>query len=293
MEGISGYCPMIDSKNSTGRKIVDLVIQEIESNNLAKMNLIWLEATGCAGNIISLMNAQNPDVLYLLKKMTNLKYNNSLMSAQGQEAFQIFLDTLDTEFILVVEGAVATKDNGLYTIVARYNGNLVTAMEAVMMASEKAKYVLSAGTCASYGGVSAAGVNPSGSISVPELLGDKVIQVPGCPVHPDWVIGTIANLIYFGMPELDERRRPVMFYQFTVHDQCERRSYFENGIFAEKLGDPECMYRIGCRGPVTRADCPVRQWNGYVNWPVKDNTPCIGCTGERFPDGMEPFINYF
>ncbi|ARE86171.1 Periplasmic [NiFeSe] hydrogenase small subunit precursor [Clostridium formicaceticum] len=292
MDGILSNCPVINSKTITARKIMDLAIEKIKNASINKINLIWLEATGCAGNIISLLNAESPDVIYLLDQMVTLKYNNSLMAAEGEAAFQQFLDTLDTEFILVVEGAVATKDDGRYTVIARYKGELVTAMEAVKMAGEKAKHVVTVGTCASYGGPSAARPNPSQSVSVPQVLNQEVIRVPGCPSHPDWAIGTIANLIAFGVPALDAQSRPIIFYGITIHDRCTRRSYFDNGIFATKLGDPECMFKLGCRGPVTRTDCPVRQWNGYVNWPIEDNAPCIGCAQERFPDGMEPFVRY-
>lgn len=285
-------CPLFDSKDITGRRIVHLALDGIRQNQKSKMNLMWLEATGCSGNIISLLNAENPDVAYLFKKMVNLRYSNSLMQAEGQMAYEEFLDTLSTDFILVVEGAAALKDNGFYNIIANYEGRYITALEAIKQAGEKAKYVLAVGTCASFGGPSAAQPNPSESVGIDKVLEREVIKVPGCPSHPDWVIGTIAHLLYFGRPELDELNRPIIFYGITIHDRCTRRSYFDKGIFAKKLGDVECMFKIGCRGPVTRTDCPVRQWNGYVNWPVKDNTPCIGCAQERFPDGMEPFIRY-
>ena len=292
MKRVPSHCPILDSKKNTAGKLIHFAIEEIKNTLENKINLIWLEATGCSGNIISLLNAENPDVIFLLQEMVTLKYNNSLMAAEGEVAFQQFIDTLETEFILVVEGAVATKDDGLYNVLARYQGKLITAMETVKMAGEKAKYVLAVGTCASFGGPSAAKPNPSQSLSVPQFLNRKVIRVPGCPSHPDWAIGTIANLIAFGEPELDAQNRPIIFYGITIHDRCPRRSYFDKGIFATKLGDPECMFKLGCRGPVTRTDCPVRQWNGYVNWPIEDNTPCIGCAGERFPDGMEPFVRY-
>lgn len=292
MKRVPSHCPILDSKKNTAGKLIHFAIEEIKNTLENKINLIWLEATGCSGNIISLLNAENPDVIFLLQEMVTLKYNNSLMAAEGEVAFQQFIDTLETEFILVVEGAVATKDDGLYNVLARYQGKLITAMETVKMAGEKAKYVLAVGTCASFGGPSAAKPNPSQSLSVPQFLNRKVIRVPGCPSHPDWAIGTIANLIAFGEPELDAQNRPIIFYGITIHDRCPRRSYFDKGIFAAKLGDPECMFKLGCRGPVTRTDCPVRQWNGYVNWPIEDNTPCIGCAGERFPDGMEPFVRY-
>lgn len=78
----------------------------------------------------------------------------------------------------------------------------------------------------------------------------------------------------------------------TIHDMCPRRSYFEKGIFATKLGEETCMIKLGCKGPKTKTDCPTRQWNGHVNWPIGNNTPCIGCAHSDFPDGMEPFVIY-
>lgn len=283
-------CPIIDSKNLTARELMNVAAKDSEQKN--KLNLIWLETAGCSGNIISMMNAKDPDLYYFLKDIVNLKYNNSLMAAEGQEAYQQFLDTLDTEFILAVEGAVATKADGRYNIIASNNGVPVTAMEAVKLAGDKAKYIVAVGVCASYGGISAARPNPSGSVSVQDYLKKDVIKVPGCPGHPEWVIGTIAHLVYFGMPEVDEQGRPVVFYGITIHDRCSRRSYFDNGIFADRLGDKECMFKLGCRGPITKTDCPIRKWNDHTNWPIGGNTPCIGCARQGFPDGMEPFVRY-
>lgn len=285
-------CPIIDSKNRTSQKMIQLAMEEVKNSDQKKVNLIWLESTGCSGNIISFLNAEFPSALYVLQEMVTLRYNNSLMAAQGEAAFQQFLDTLDTEFILVVEGAVSTKDNGIYSIMANYKGKRITIMEGVKMAGEKAKYILAAGTCASYGGISSARPNPSGSMSVADFLKKDVIRIPGCPSHPDWVIGTLAHLVAFGKPELDSDNRPVLFYGITIHDKCPRRSFFERGLFAQKLGEEGCMFQLGCRGPVTKTDCPVRHWNSYVNWPVQNNTTCIGCAQQGFPDGMEPFVRF-
>ncbi|WZL75062.1 hydrogenase small subunit [Clostridiaceae bacterium 35-E11] len=267
-------------------------MEKIRKNNKIKPNLIWLEAAGCSGNIISLLNANNPDVLYLLTEMVNLTYNNSLMGEQGEKAYEKFLETLETDFILVVEGAVATKDEGLYNVVAKYQGDYITGMQAVKMAGEKARYVLAVGSCASYGGPSAARPNPSRSESVYDFLDREVIRVPGCPSHPQWVIGTLAHLISFGKPELDQENRPILFYGITIHDRCTRRSYFDQGVFAKRLGEKTCMFKLGCRGPITRTDCPIRRWNNSINWPIGDNTPCIGCARNGFPDAMEPFVRY-
>lgn len=290
-EGVPN-CPILESKRLTAKSLISLALQEIRQTGNKKTRLIWLEATGCSGNIISLLNAEDPDVVYLLRNMVTLTYDNSLMAAEGEAAFRLFLETLETEFILIVEGAVSVKDGGLYNALARYQGRLITAMEAVRMAGERARSILAVGTCASYGGISAAAPNPSECVSVPDFLERDVIRVPGCPVQPDWVTGTLAHLLAFGLPELDADGRPLIFYGITIHDLCPRRSYFDRGIFADKLGERTCMFKLGCRGPITRTDCPTRQWNDRVNWPIGNNTPCIGCAREGFPDGMEPFVRY-
>ncbi|OBR90297.1 MULTISPECIES: hydrogenase small subunit [Clostridium] len=287
-----GICPLIVDKERSSKAFTSEAIDLIKRGKTKKLNAIWLEVTGCSGNIISFLNSENPGLDYILEKLINLKYNNTLMTSEGEYAFKQFLDTLDTEFILLVDGAVSTAQNGFYNIVANYEGKPVTALEAVKMAGEKAKYVLCVGTCASYGGISAARPNPSESKSVKEILNREVIRLPGCPCHPDWVVGTLAHLVAFGKPQLDEDGRPLLFYGITIHDRCTRRGFFDNRIFAKKFGEDGCMFKLGCRGPVTKTDCPRRKWNGYVNWPVEDNTNCIGCANSRFPDGMEPFVRY-
>lgn len=286
-------CPLTLEKDRSAKVLAEEAVSMIKKRQAKKINVMWLEATGCSGNMISFLNSENPGMSYILNQLINLTYNNTLMTSEGDAAFEKFLETMDTEFTLVVDGAVSTKENGLYNIIANYKGKPVTALEAVKMAGEKAKYVVCAGTCASYGGISAARPNPSQSKSVQDVLKREVIKLPGCPCHPDWAVGTLAHLAAFGKPELDEEGRPILFYGATIHDRCTRRGYFDSRIFAEKFGDRGCMFKLGCRGPVTRTDCPVRKWNGYVNWPVEDNTNCIGCANPRFPDGMEPFVRYW
>jgi len=284
-------CLVYEHKPLICRRVIES-FRQIEAGIDKKMNLIWLEACGCSGNIISLLNADDPDVIYFLEEMVNLTYNNSLMGNEGTIAFEKFLETLETDYILVVEGAVSLKSGGLYNVIARYEGELITGMQAIKMASEKAKYILSVGSCASYGGPSSAKPNLANCISVFDFLNQEVIRIPGCPSHPQWVIGTIAHLLTWGMPTLDIENRPIIFYGMTIHDLCPRRSYFDQGIFAEKLGDKECMFQLGCKGPNTKTDCPIRRWNSTLNWPVGNNTPCIGCAANGFPDAMTPFVKY-
>jgi hydrogenase small subunit len=283
-------CPLIEEKIVTAKCLAYDALEKVRTQSIPKLNAIWLEVTGCSGNIISLMNSENPGLYEILRNIVNFTFNNSLMGAEGEFAFERFLETLETEFILLVDGAVSIKENGYYNIIANYNGKRITALEAVQMAGEKAKYVIAVGTCASYGGISAARPNPSESRSVREVLNRSIIRLPTCPCHPDWVVGTVAHLAAYGVPELDSSGRPILFYGVTIHDNCTRRGFFDKGIFATAFGDEGCMFRLGCRGPVTRTECPRRRWNGYINWPIGVNTNCIGCGQPYFPDGMEPFF---
>ena len=289
-EGI--YCSEYNIRLNTAARLIDTVRTQIKQGVLRKRNLVWLELTGCSGNIISLLNGSNPDFTYLISRMTNFIYNNSISASEGQGAMEQLFSVLGRDYILAVEGAVATKNNGLYNVIGRLNGKTITALDAVKTLGERANQVIAVGACATHGGVSAARPNPAECVSVQSVLSRKVIKLPGCPCHPDWFMGTLAHILLYGEPELDERDRPLLFYSTLIHDRCPRRSYFDKGIFAEKLGDETCMFKLGCRGPVTRTDCPIRQWNQYVNWPIEDDTPCIGCAQFGFPDDMEPFISY-
>ena len=282
--------------NSHENNLTDCLMREARNrfsqSESPHMNLVWLELTGCSGNIISLLDGDHPDFSFLITHMVNLVYNNSLMAAEGESATQKLKAVLETPYILAVEGAVATANNGYYNIIGKLDGEPLTALAAVKMLGGRAQHIIAVGACASHGGVSAASPNPAACVAVQDLLNRKVIELPGCPCHPDWFTGTLAHILLYGEPELDEKNRPLMFYAQTIHDRCERRSLFEQGIFATKPGDKGCMFKIGCRGPVTPIDCPVRKWNEHINWPVGDSTPCIGCAQFGFPDKMEPFISY-
>jgi hydrogenase small subunit len=260
---------------------------------LAGIKMVWLELNGCSGNIISLLDGADPGFDYMISEMVELVYEHSLMSAEGEEALEHLFRLMDQDFILAVEGAVPLKNGGRYQIVGNWQGREITALEIIQTLGERARHVIAVGACASHGGVSAGRPNPSESVGIQSVLQRRVIQLPGCPCHPDWFLGTLAHLIYFGEPQLDEEGRPVFIYGTSIHRRCERRSYFDQGIFATQLGEPTCMFMLGCRGPMTTTDCPIRKWNERINWPVQANTNCIGCAQYGFPDGMEPFVRYY
>lgn len=258
--------------------------------------LLWLGTNTCGGDMLSLLDSLDPGYRSLIEDLVDFRYNYLLPPAEGDRATGMLYDTMADfpgRYILVIEGTVPTRSGGIYSVIGRKNGKPLTSLQAVRELGAKARHVVAAGTCAAFGGPFAAAPNPAGSLPVQGVLDRRVINVPGCPVNPDWIMGTLAHLVRHGEPELDRFNRPKLFYGETIHNLCQRRHYFDSGIFAEKPGEPWCMYRIGCKGPVTHADCPYRQWSGeHLSWPVKANTPCIGCTSPEFPDGTSPFFEH-
>ncbi|MDD4601413.1 MAG: iron hydrogenase, partial [Negativicutes bacterium] len=99
-----------------------------------------------------------------------------------------------------------------------------------------------------------------------------------------------THLFKYGMPDLDRHGRPKMFFERCIHDLCERRPAFDQGIFATRLSEKGCLYKLGCKGPMAFADCPTRLFNNGVNWCVGANSPCLACVQPEFPDGTEPFF---
>ena len=275
--------------------LIPVMQRAFAQSKMVKAPVIWLELGSCTGESVSLQNCVNPSLEQLLSESLDIRYHWLVNVATGDAVTEILEDTLQKEagnFWLVVEGSVMTAENGRYNEIFMRNGKMVTGLEAVKEIAAKAKYVIAVGDCAAFGGPAAAAPNPGGAKGVWEVINKPVINIPGCPSHPDWMSGTFTHLLLYGIPELDSYNRPLRFFGKTIHDLCQRRQQYEDGIFADFPGGTGCLYRVGCKGPVTHADCPLRQWNHSVNWPVRAGAPCIGCASPHFPDGMMPFYNH-
>jgi hydrogenase small subunit len=127
------------------------------------------------------------------------------------------------------------------------------------------------------------------------LSGRKVINLPGCPMNVQNLTATIVHYLTFkAWPATDVRGRPLFAYGQLVHDQCERRAHFEQGEYVLAWGDEGarkgwCLYKMGCKGPATFANCPTVRFNDATSWPVKAGHGCVGCTMPQFWDAMSPF----
>jgi NiFe hydrogenase small subunit HydA len=185
------------------------------------------------------------------------------------------------QYVLVIEGGVPTAFQGHACLAWTLNGVEYTFKDVVTRYASKAAAILCIGNCAAYGGIAAASPNPAGVVSVSALTGKATINIPGCPAHPDWFIWVVAQYLAGARITLDGYGRPKALFERTVHERCPRKEREREGL---TFGvDGYCLEELGCKGPETKAPCPVGKWNGGVNWCIDANAPCIGCTEPTFP----------
>lgn len=244
--------------------------------------VLWLQGQSCSGCSISLLNSDPLGADTLLTKYLSLCFHQMLAAATGHVAVQAVEKAIAMgDFVLVVEGAVPVGMPRACVFGEEPFADQLTR------AAKRAKAVVTVGTCSSFGGIPAAEHNPTGATDVPGFLKKQgvtapLVRIPGCPAHPDWTVGTLAHLLAFGVPPLDAQQRPLAFYARVVHEQCPRFADYERENFAAAFGEPGCLFKLGCVGPRTHADCPVRLWNSRTNFCINAGAPCIGCAGADF-----------
>jgi hydrogenase small subunit/[NiFe] hydrogenase small subunit len=256
--------------------------------------VIWLHFQECTGCTESLLRASSPDIGRLILDIISLDYHETVMVPSGYQAEKSLEESMEKnagKFICVVEGAIPTKDGGIYCKIGDR-----TAMDILAEVGPKAAAVIAIGTCAAYGGIQAAAPNPTGAVGVQDLLqGVPIINIPGCPPNPICFLGTVLHYLTFKkLPRTDQLGRPLFAYGRRNHDQCERRAHFDEGRFVEQFGDANhlqgyCLYKVGCKGPQTFANCPAVRFNDVDVWPVSAGHGCVGCTEPDFWDTMSPF----
>lgn len=248
-------------------------------------SVVWLIGSSCCGCSVSLLDriaSVAPESAYdLLADNINLVFHPVVMAAAGDLAAQTAESQLASGgYVLVVEGGVPTAFGGHACIAWSNKGQEVTFQDALQNFAASAAAIVCVGTCASFGGVSASGSNPTGLKGVGTFLGKPVINLPGCPPHPDWIIWAVVQLLLGKPVALDPNRRPTAIYGHTIHSRCPYREAEET----ETFGIPgRCLEELGCRGPSTRANCQSVKWNNKVNWCIGAGAPCIGCTEPGFP----------
>lgn len=265
-------------------------------------NVLWLQGGACSGNTMSFLNAEEPSAVDLVTDFgMNLLWHPSLGVELGAGVRDICEKCVTGETALdvfIFEGSVIQAPNGTGNW-NRFAGKAM--MDWVRDLSNAAGYVVAIGDCATWGGIPATPPNPSESVGLQFLKRDAggflgsdfrskaglpVINVPGCPAHPDWITQIVVALATGRGADLalDDLNRPATFFTSFTQTGCTRNMHFAYKVSTTEFGQRKgCLfYDLGCRGPYTRSPCNRILWNRQSS-KTRAGMPCIGCTEPEFP----------
>lgn len=276
---------------STG---ITKVIHAMETK--PRLPVVWFHFQECTCCSESFIRTSHPIVADIILDKISLDYTETLQAAAGFQAEEALHNTMKKykgEYVMLVEGSVPVNDDGIYCCIGGR-----TALDIVKEAADGAKAIIAWGSCASNGCIQTAKPNPTGAKPVHKVVSGKpIVKVPGCPPIGEIMAGVIVHILTFDrIPQLDGLGRPKAFYSRRVHDTCYRRPNYDAGLFVETFDDENakkgyCLYKVGCRGPVTYNACGVTRWNNGVSYPIQSGHPCIGCSEENFWDNG-PFYQH-
>lgn len=289
------------------------VLAQLAATNGGKVHLIWLPMAGDSGCTISMLQASNPNLIGAVEDLQvsadfwqplmTPDYDLGWVSAGYTAEDRSQVPLMNAAFgnapvdVLVVEGTpqIGTPRGGSpgdYCTVGEYDGKPVNAYELLQKLAAKAGYVVAVGQCSAFGGIPAAKGNLTQAVPVTRALNvagvttkNPVINLAGCPAHPDWTLVTLASVLQGFTPELDDLGRPKAFFSSIIHDSCPRRGAYGKGQFAQTFDDPVgCFWKLGCKGPITQSSCAATKWNSGISFCTQAGPMCWGCMHPNFPD---------
>ena len=277
------FCGWLSAAAGISSISLDQVVHAAETK--PRPPVVWMHFQECTCCSESFLRASHPVVADVILEKISLDYSETLQAAAGHQAHEALQNTLTKfkgKYIMCVEGSIPLGANGAYCCIG---GN--SAKNILKDVSKDAAAIIAWGNCAYAGCVQAAKPNPTDATPVRKIIKDKpIINVPGCPPIADVMAGVILHLLTFDrIPQLDSKGRPKAFYSRRVHDTCYRRPNYDAGLFAETFDDENarkgyCLYKLGCRGPVTYNACAVTKWNEGTSFPIQSGHGCLGCSEE-------------
>ena len=288
----------------------------------------WFAGMSCDGCSIAVTGATNPPIERLLLGQVPavprlILYHPVLSVESGSDFIRNYRNAaegkLDAPYVIILEGSVADErrsGDGYWSAMGA--GGLdeeedearnidgvrqpIRTMDWVAKLAPGAAAAIAIGTCATWGGIPAAAGNVTGAMSLMDFLGRDyrsslglpVVNIPGCSPVGDNFTETVAAVLLFlqgigPLPEFDELGRPAWLFSETVHRNCNRAGYYEEGVFAKEYGDRECLVELGCWGPVVQCNITSRGAINHMGGCMNTGAPCIGCTMPGFPDKFSPF----
>lgn len=281
-----------------------------ETGESGRTTLLWLQSGGCGGCSLSLICAEAPDLVTSLESGgIELLWHPSLSEASGTEVLELLEQIKSGETrldIFCLEGSVMRGPNGTGRF-HMMSGSARSMMEWIADLAPLANYVVAVGNCAAFGGITSAGGNQVDACGLGYdgkaeggLLGDgfqarsglPIINIAGCPTHPNWVVEALLQIAMgaFGEADMDEWGRPRSYADHLVHHGCPRNEFYEFKASAVRTSDLGCMMEhLGCKGTQAHADCNTRPWNGEGSC-LRGGYSCINCTAPGFEEPGHAFL---
>lgn len=281
------FCTAAAAMMGLESALVPKIVHAME--NKPRVPVIYLNLQECTCCSESFIRSGHPLASDLILNMLSIDYMEVLQAAAGEQAEAARLKTMADyhgQYLLVVEGSPSLGDGGIYCTIGGK-----TSESVLKETAEGAMAVIAFGSCAVNGCIQGSHPNPTGAVPVHEVIKNKpIVKVPGCPPIAEVITGTIVHYLTFGtLPELTNQGRPKAFYQHRIHDNCNRRAFFDAGQFVEAFNDEGarqgwCLYKMGCKGPSTYNACAITQWNEGLSYPIKSGHPCLGCSEDHYWD---------
>jgi hydrogenase small subunit len=280
------------------------------------LHAYWLAGESCDGCSIAVLGATDPGIEDLLTgSVPNLPRIDLQHPVLATEWGDDYIDELQAAengerdpYVVIVEGSVPNErlidGDGYWIALGEEDGEPVKMVDWLDRLAPGAAAVIAIGTCATWGGVPSSMGNATDAMGTMDYLGRDyrsvlglpVVNVPGCAPIGDNFVETVAHLLLYvedlgPLPELDELGRPQWLFEGTVHRNCNRGSYYEEGDFAEEYGSEKCLVKEpGCWGPVVKCNMPSRRNIDGVGGCMNVGGKCIGCTMPGFPDKFTPYF---
>ncbi len=279
------FCGLMASALALPKNTEEMIARALEQPK--RTPVVWLELQDCAGCSEAFLRSSSPTAAEIVLDVLSVDYHETIMAASGYRAEAAKEASIEAGgYVLVVEGSISKADNGVYCCIGGKS-----SVDLVQEAARNAIAIIAVGNCATFGGIPAAKPNPTNAVGVMDIISDKpIINIPGCPMNPVNLTATVVHFLTFGaLPETDALKRPLFAFGDLIHNNCERRGHFDAGEFVRMWGDEGhnkgwCLYQMGCKGPVSKHNCPIVRYNEGTNWPIGAGHPCIGCSEPGFWD---------
>jgi len=247
---------------------------------------VWFHFQECTCCSESFLRSSHPLVADLLLDQISLDYTETLQAAAGKQAEEALQNTMKKYQASTDagRGAVPLADGGIYCCIGGR-----TALDIVTK-RPPGRRPSCAGQLRLQRLHPGANPNPTGATPIHKVIsGRPIVNVPGCPPIGE-VMAVRSSTSWPSITPAVGPTRPAQGILLAPgHDSCYRRPNYDAGLFVEAWDDENakrgyCLYKMGCRGPVTYNDCGITRWNNGVSFPIQSGHGCIGCSEARFWD---------